>query len=86
MITSALLVAPLLPVMGLATGHDPALATLAVSCGAMMVSHANDSYFWVVTQMSGMTVSHGYRLITVATAVAGITGIATVVALTLILN
>lgn len=86
MITTASLLSQLLPSMGLATGYGPALATLAVSCGAMMVSHANDSYFWVVTQMSGMTVSQGYRLITMATAVAGVTGIATVVVLTLILN
>ena len=72
--------------LGLATGYGPALATLGISCGAMMVSHANDSFFWVVTQMSGMTVSQGYRLITAATAIAGLTGVAAVVALTLILN
>jgi gluconate:H+ symporter, GntP family len=86
MITSASLISQSLPALGLATGYGPALATLGISCGAMMVSHANDSFFWVVTQMSGMTVSQGYRLITAATAIAGLTGVAAVVALTLILN
>src|SRR5690606_27358480 len=64
MITTASLISHLLPSMGLATGFGPALATLAVASGAMMVSHVNDSYFWVVTQMSGMSVSQGYRLVT----------------------
>ena len=85
MITTASLVSHLLPSMGLAAGFGSVLATLAISSGAMMVSHVNDSYFWVVTQMSGMTVAQGYRLITVATAIAGLTGIATVFLLSLIL-
>jgi gluconate:H+ symporter, GntP family len=51
----------------------------------MMVSHANDSYFWVITQMSGMSVSQGYQLVTVASAIAGITGILVVLLMSLIL-
>ncbi len=77
-ITTASLVAPLLPSMGLSAGYGPALSTLAIGAGSMMVSHVNDSDFWVITQMSGMTVPQGYRLITVASAVAGLTGIAAV--------
>jgi GntP family gluconate:H+ symporter len=37
----------------------------------MVVSHANDSYFWVVTQFSGMTVKQGYQLQTLGTLVQG---------------
>jgi GntP family gluconate:H+ symporter len=37
----------------------------------MVVSHANDSYFWVVTQFSGMDVKTGYRLQTLGTLVQG---------------
>lgn len=85
MITTASLMSHLLPSMGLATGAGPALATLAIATGAMMVSHVNDSYFWVITQMSGLSVSQGYRLVTVATAIAGLTGIATVFVLSLFL-
>ena len=61
------------------------LLTLAIACGAMMVSHVNDAYFWVVTQMSDMTVTQGYRLMTVASAIAGLTGILTVLGLSLFL-
>ncbi|MBA4137349.1 MAG: gluconate transporter [Opitutus sp.] len=85
MITTASLVSHLLPSMGLATGFGPALATLAIASGAMMVSHVNDSYFWVITQMSNLSVSQGYRLITVASGIAGLTGILTVFLLSLFL-
>jgi GntP family gluconate:H+ symporter len=85
MITTASLVAPLLPSMGLAAGFGPALATLAIASGAMMLSHVNDSYFWVITQMSKMTVAQGYRLVTVASGVAGLTAILVVFLLSLAL-
>lgn len=84
-ITTASLISPLLPSMGLATGYGPALATLAIASGSMMFSHVNDSYFWVITQMSNMSVSQGYRLITVASAVAGVTAVTIVVILSMIL-
>ena len=44
----------------------------------MVVSHANDSYFWVVTQFSGMTVNQGYRLQTLGTLVQGLAAAAAV--------
>lgn len=84
-ITTASLVLPLLPALGLAGGLGPALTTLAVGAGAMTVSHANDSYFWVVSQFSGMTVAQAYRLQTLGSAVAGLTGIAVVFVLSLML-
>ncbi|HUG10942.1 MAG TPA: SLC13 family permease [Opitutaceae bacterium] len=85
MITTASLVGPLLGVMGLTTGSGPVLATLAIASGSMVVSHVNDSYFWVITQTSGLTITQGCKLITVASAIAGLTAIATVFALSLIL-
>jgi len=39
----------------------------------MTVSHANDSYFWVVTQFSGMDVKTGYKTHTLATLIQGTT-------------
>jgi len=36
-----------------------------------VASHANDSMFWIVTQMSGMDVKTGYRLQTVLTTALG---------------
>ncbi|SHG10419.1 predicted D-glycerate permease [Fodinibius roseus] len=84
-ITSASIMLPLLPEAGMAEGLGPVLVTLAIGAGAMTVSHANDSYFWVVSQFSGMNVSQAYRLQTIGSAVAGVTGIMMVFLLSLFL-
>jgi GntP family gluconate:H+ symporter len=49
-----------------------ALVVVAIGAGSMIASHANDSYFWVVTQMSNMNVNQGYRLQTVGTLTVGV--------------
>lgn len=85
MITTSAIVLPILPSMGLATGLGPVLATLAVGAGSMTVSHANDSYFWVVSQFSGMNVAQAYKLQTVASGIAGVVGIITIWILSLFL-
>ena len=85
-ITSAAIVFPLLPALGLASSFGPVLTTLAIGAGSMTVSHANDSYFWVVSQFSGMTVSQAYKLHTVGSAVAGVTGIVAVLLLGFVLS
>jgi gluconate:H+ symporter, GntP family len=75
MITAAAIVAPLLDTLGLgASQWGPALAVVGIGCGAMTVSHANDSYFWVVSQMAGIPVPTAYRTYTVATGLMGFTG------------
>ena len=71
-ITTSALLAPLLPSLGFASPYGRALTVLAIGAGSMVVSHANDSYFWVVTQFSNMEVTQGYKLQTVATFVEGI--------------
>lgn len=73
-ITASSLMAPLLVSMGLSDGLGPVLVAIAITTGSMFVSHVNDSYFWVVTQMSGLSVSQGYRLVTIPSAIAGIVG------------
>lgn len=70
-ITTAGLLAPLLSSLGLDSETARALVVVAIGAGSMVVSHANDSYFWVVTQFSNMDVQTGYRLQTVGTAVQG---------------
>jgi len=84
-ITAASIMLPLLPGAGMAEGLGPVLVTLAIGAGAMTVSHANDSYFWVVSQFSGMDVSQAYRLQTAGSAVAGFTGMAVIFLLSLFL-
>ncbi|MFO1154326.1 MAG: GntP family permease [Rhodospirillales bacterium] len=71
LITTASLMAPLLPSLGLESETAKALAVVAIGAGAMVVSHANDSYFWVVTRFSNMDVPTGYRLHTVGTFLEG---------------
>lgn len=73
MVTSAGIVVPLLDVLGLQSDIQIALAVMAIAAGAMTVSHANDSYFWVVTRFGNLTVDQGYRTHTVTTGLMGVT-------------
>lgn len=67
-ITTATIMAPLLATLGL----NPALTVIAIGAGSMVVSHANDSYFWVVSQFSNMPVTTAYKAYTTATLVEGV--------------
>lgn len=62
MITTASIVAPLLPVLGLDTDILRVFAVLAIGSGAIAISHANDSFFWVMTQMTGMNIKMGNQI------------------------
>ena len=75
LVTTAGIVAPLLPALGLETPAQIALAVMAIAAGAMTVSHANDSYFWVVTNFGGMTPQQGYKTQTMVTLIMGIVSI-----------
>lgn len=75
-VTTAGILAPLLPALGWTAPAARALAVLAVGAGSMVVSHANDSYFWVVGQFSGMDVPTTCRTHTVASLVSGLTALA----------
>ncbi len=70
-ITTASIVSPLLSTMGFDSEVAKALIVLSIGAGAMVVSHANDSFFWVVTQMSGMDVKTGYKLQSAGTLILG---------------
>ena len=71
-ITTAGLMAPLLTPLGLDGETAKALVVVAIGAGAMVVSHANDSFFWVVTQFSNMSPETGYKLQTLGTLVEGV--------------
>ena len=71
LITTSTIVLPLLPSLGLTGPMGAVLATMSVGCGSMIVSHANDSYFWVVSQFSDMTTDQAYKCQTGMTAVMG---------------
>lgn len=59
MITAASIIAPLLGPLGLESETMKVLTALSCGAGAMAISHANDSGFWVVTQLSGMSIKQG---------------------------
>ncbi|MBR0224194.1 MAG: GntP family permease, partial [Bacteroidales bacterium] len=83
--TTAGIIAPLMAALGFATPVDAALVVVAIGAGAMTVSHANDSYFWVVTSFGRLTVGDGYRTQTLLTLVIGLAAMLEVFLLSLIL-
>ncbi|WP_440468502.1 GntP family permease [Pseudomonas sp. YH-1] len=85
LVTTSALVAPLLAELGLDSEMGRVLVVMAIGAGSMTVSHANDSFFWVVTRFSRMNVATAYRAQTAATLVQGIAGMLTVWLLSLVL-
>ncbi len=71
LITAASIMAPLLPMMGFETEMQKALMVVAIGAGAAVVPHANDSGFWVVTQLTGMDIKTGYKLYTTGALIVG---------------
>jgi GntP family gluconate:H+ symporter len=72
LITTASILAPLMETLGYHSDVERAMVVVAIGAGSAAVSHANDSFFWVVTQMSGMDVRTGYRLQSLGTLVVGL--------------
>jgi len=71
LISTASIMLPLMGPLGFVSEIDKALVVTAIGCGSMVFSHANDSFFWVVTQLSGMDVKTGYRLFSTGTLILG---------------
>lgn len=82
--TTAGIVAPLLGALGLGSPVRTALCVMAIGAGAMTVSHANDSYFWVVTNFGDMQPEQGYKTQTVCTLILGIASMVEIFILSLI--
>lgn len=75
----------LMHTLGFTSEISAALCVMAIASGAMCVSHANDSYFWVVTNFSKMTADQGYRTQTAMTFIMGVVGMISVYILSLVL-
>ena len=82
-ITTAPLVAELLPSMGLSQGWGPTFALLAMGAGSIMVSHANDSFFWVVSKFSNLDTNIALKVFTTATFLIGVATMAFIYLLSL---
>jgi GntP family gluconate:H+ symporter len=84
--TTAGIMAPLMGALGMDSTIMSALCVMAIGAGAMTVSHANDSYFWVVTNFGDMTPDQGYQTQTAVTLVEGICSIIFIFILSLVLH
>jgi GntP family gluconate:H+ symporter len=64
---------------GLATSGSlpfhPVYLALAIGCGSKPVAWMNDSGFWVITRMSGMTEGEGLKFVTPMTTLMGLVGL-----------
>ncbi|CAN5371250.1 GntP family permease [soil metagenome] len=86
LVTTASIVAPLLPVLGLDTETMKIYTVLAIGAGATSISHANDSFFWVMTQLSGMNIKQGNQSHSVGTIILAVTAISVLYVISIIFN
>lgn len=71
-ITSASFVAPMLSMLGLDSEWGRLLAMLSMGAGSMLVSHANDSYFWVVSNFSDVDAGTNLKVYSSSTIIMGV--------------
>ena len=74
-ITTSSIFFPLLPILGMDNELGKVWVIVSLGVGSMTVSHANDSYFWIVSQMGGLDIKTAYKTHTFATFIQGISGL-----------
>jgi GntP family gluconate:H+ symporter len=74
-LTTAALISPMLTSLGLDTEAEKIGSILAIGAGSMVFSHANDSYFWVISQFSGLSPKTTLKYFTVASIIMGLSSI-----------
>ena len=75
---------PILQSMNISDPWMIALIVASLGSGAMTVSHANDSYFWIVTQSTSLNISEGYKKFTLMTLFQGIASFITIIVIYII--
>ncbi|MBN1107533.1 MAG: gluconate transporter [Bacteroidales bacterium] len=85
MITAAGIMAPILPVFSLS---QPAVAIIvvAIAAGATILSHVNDSGFWIVSKYLGMNEKQTLQSWTVMETIIAVTGLAITMSLSLFIR
>jgi len=76
-ITAAGIVAPIVQNI---PGYTPEMLVLAIACGGTMLSHVNDSGFWIVNQYLGLTVPQTLATWSVMKIIVSVVGFAVVMA------
>jgi Gnt-I system low-affinity gluconate transporter len=82
MLTAAGISAPVAELAGLSAGGT-ALMVMAVASGATVLSHVNDSGFWLVSRYLGLSESQTLRSWTVTSTLVGLVGLASTLILSL---
>jgi gluconate:H+ symporter, GntP family len=72
-ISSASIIFPLLPSLGLDSEWGRQISLMAMGAGSMMVSHANDAYFWVVSKFGNLSTDLALKSYTIMTILMGLT-------------
>jgi GntP family gluconate:H+ symporter len=75
LITTSTIIYPLLGSLGLDNEIDKIWTILSIGVGSMTVSHTNDSYFWIVSEMTGISAKEALKYHTTGTLIQGIAGI-----------
>jgi GntP family gluconate:H+ symporter len=73
------------PIAAATPGTSPELLVLATGAGSLMLSHVNDSGFWLIKEFFNMTVPQTLRTWTVAETIVGVAGLAFTLLLGLVL-
>ncbi|HET9824452.1 MAG TPA: GntP family permease [Chitinophagaceae bacterium] len=84
-ITASSIVTPLLAMLGLDSDSGRLLCVLAMGAGSMMISHANDAYFWVISKFSGLEMKTMLKVYSVSTILMGCVTLLVVYILSVIL-
>jgi GntP family gluconate:H+ symporter len=84
-ITAASIIGPMLQSLGFEGESGKMLVMLAMGAGSMMVSHANDSYFWVITNFSGIQANDTLKVYSTSTIIMGITSFLIVLILSVVI-
>lgn len=86
MITTASIIAPLLGTLGLDSETMRVFTVLAIGAGAIAISHANDSFFWAVTQLTGLSIKQGNLSHSIGTLIMAVTAILIIFGLTFVVS
>jgi gluconate:H+ symporter, GntP family len=77
-ITTASMFSPMLSALHLNTESGIIFSTLAMGAGSMIVSHTNDSYFWVITRFSDLASSDTLKRFTTTSFIMGCSSFAVI--------
>lgn len=71
--TAASIVTPVLTTLGIHSPMGLTLAILSMGAGSMVISHANDAYFWVISRFSNLETAATLKVYSIATLLMGLT-------------